>query len=39
MRVPLRLLITAEPIDDVTAEQAARITLAAARAGALVRDA
>jgi AcrR family transcriptional regulator len=31
----LRLLITAEPIDEVTADQAARVALAAARAGAL----
>jgi AcrR family transcriptional regulator len=31
----LRLLITAEPVDDATADQAARVTLAAARAGAL----
>lgn len=31
----LRLLVTTEPVDDATAEQAARITLAAARAGAL----
>ncbi|MGW0807746.1 TetR/AcrR family transcriptional regulator [Nonomuraea sp. NPDC002799] len=29
----LRLLVTAEPIDDTTADQAAAITLAAARAG------
>jgi hypothetical protein len=31
----LRLLITAEPVDDATAEQAARVALVAARAGAL----
>ncbi|TMR95243.1 TetR/AcrR family transcriptional regulator [Nonomuraea basaltis] len=31
----LRLLITADPIDDATADQAARVALAAARAGAL----
>jgi AcrR family transcriptional regulator len=31
----LRLLITAEPVDDATADQAARVALAAARAGAL----
>jgi AcrR family transcriptional regulator len=31
----LRLLITAEPVDEATADQAVRITLAAARAGAL----
>jgi AcrR family transcriptional regulator len=31
----LRLLITAEPIDTTTADQAARVALAAARAGAL----
>jgi len=33
--VYLRLLITAEPVDEATADQAVRITLAAARAGAL----
>jgi AcrR family transcriptional regulator len=31
----LRLLITGDPVDDAAAEQAARVTLAAARAGAL----
>jgi AcrR family transcriptional regulator len=31
----LRLLITAEPVDDATADQAARVALAAARAGVL----
>ena len=31
----LRLLITAEPINDATADQAARVALAAARAGVL----
>ncbi|MFG3419786.1 hypothetical protein [Micromonospora sp. NPDC048063] len=31
----LRLLITAEPVDEATADQAVRITLAAARASAL----
>lgn len=31
----LRLLITADPVDDAAAEQAVRITLAAAHAGAL----
>jgi len=31
----LRLLITAEPVDDATADQAARVALVAARAGAL----
>ncbi|MEV0380760.1 TetR/AcrR family transcriptional regulator [Nonomuraea sp. NPDC050643] len=31
----LRLLMTGEPVDDDTAEQAVRVTLAAARAGAL----
>jgi hypothetical protein len=31
----LRLLITAEPVDEATADQAARVALAAARAGAL----
>jgi AcrR family transcriptional regulator len=35
----LRLLITAEPVDDRTADQAARVALAAARAGVLVRSA
>jgi AcrR family transcriptional regulator len=34
----LRLLITAEPIDDATADQAARVALAAARAGVLTRQ-
>ncbi|MEZ7125509.1 TetR/AcrR family transcriptional regulator [Nonomuraea sp. AD125B] len=36
----LRLLITAEPVDEATADQTVRVTLAAARAGALrpVRD-
>lgn len=33
----LRLLITAEPVDEATADQAVRVTLAAARAGALRR--
>jgi AcrR family transcriptional regulator len=32
----LRLLITAEPIDDASADQAARVALAAARAGVLL---
>jgi AcrR family transcriptional regulator len=31
----LRLLVTAEPIDETTADHAARVALAAARAGAL----
>jgi AcrR family transcriptional regulator len=31
----LRLLITADPVDEATADQAVRVTLAAARAGAL----
>lgn len=31
----LRLLITAEPVNETTADQAVRVTLAAARAGAL----
>lgn len=31
----LRLLITAEPVDETTADQAVRVTLAAAHAGAL----
>jgi AcrR family transcriptional regulator len=31
----LRLLITAEPVDDATADQAARVALVAARAGVL----
>jgi AcrR family transcriptional regulator len=31
----LRLLITAEPVDDATSEQAARVALVAARAGVL----
>ena len=31
----LRLLITAERVDDATADQAARVALIAARAGAL----
>ncbi|GAA2372636.1 TetR/AcrR family transcriptional regulator [Dactylosporangium salmoneum] len=31
----LRLLITAEPVNEATADQAVRVTLAAARAGAL----
>ncbi|NYI07312.1 TetR/AcrR family transcriptional regulator [Allostreptomyces psammosilenae] len=33
----LRLLITGEPVDEATADQAARVALAAARAGALRR--
>jgi hypothetical protein len=33
----LRLLITAEPVDEATADQAVRIALAAARDGALRR--
>ncbi|MGW0733984.1 TetR/AcrR family transcriptional regulator [Streptomyces sp. NPDC002851] len=36
--VYLRLLVTAEPLDADTAEHAAAITLAAARAGAFVRE-
>ncbi|MEU6722941.1 TetR-like C-terminal domain-containing protein [Nonomuraea wenchangensis] len=31
----LRLLITADPVDEATADQAVRVTLAAAHAGAL----
>jgi hypothetical protein len=31
----LRLLVTLEPVDEATADQAARVALAAARAGAL----
>jgi hypothetical protein len=31
----LRLLITAEPVDKATPDQAARVALAAARGGAL----
>lgn len=34
----LRLLVTAEPIDEAVADQAARVALAAARAGALAAD-
>lgn len=34
----LRLLITADPVDGATADQAVRVTLAAARAGALRPD-
>ena len=34
----LRLLVTAEPIDQTTADNAAKVTLAAARAGALRPD-
>ncbi|MFI6791279.1 TetR/AcrR family transcriptional regulator [Nonomuraea sp. NPDC050383] len=33
----LRLLMTADPVDETTADQAVRVTLAAARAGALRR--
>ncbi|MGI5286914.1 TetR/AcrR family transcriptional regulator [Nonomuraea polychroma] len=35
----LRLLVTADPVDEATADQAVRVTLAAARAGALGRHA
>ena len=34
----LRLLVTGEPIDRTTADNAAKVTLAAARAGALRSD-
>ncbi|KAA8880659.1 TetR/AcrR family transcriptional regulator [Nocardia colli] len=34
----LRILVTAEPIDDAAADQAARIALAAARAGVFAPD-
>lgn len=34
----LRLLITADPVDETTADQAVRVTLTAARAGALRTD-
>ena len=34
----LRLLVTAEPIDTTTADNAAKVALAAARAGALKSD-
>src|ERR1035437_3237976 len=34
----LRLLVTAEPIDTTTADNAAKVALAAARAGALRSD-